>query len=244
MVCGNCKKEGHTRANCKKLGGICGRCGSDEHIDRETKVKANKKNNTVAEIWICRHDKYTPHILRRRFKRFKERAIEDLEDIKETGICFRMQNPPEDITENFLKFVIINHEGDHTVVWCRLIELPGDLDSTQSGIVEAKCFTSGGPSSFGPKKKFNVIYFIDMRNWLNDIFIVWKVNLTNDSDEWKNIQMNEEETNEQQCEDGRRAHISWEKIKSQLPPEKISQVYNGTFEGIFTAKPSVSLRSA
>jgi hypothetical protein len=240
MVCGNCKEAGHMRNTCTNP---CGRCGSKDHIDKKTTVKANKKNNTVAEISICRHDKYTVDILRRRFKRFKQRTIEDIKDIEETGICFRMQNPPEDITENILKFVIINYEEDPTVVWCRLIELPGDLDSMRTGIVEAKSFTSDGPSSFGPKKKFNVIYFIDMRKWLNDIFIVWKVNLTNNSDEWKNIQMNEEETNEQQCDDGRRAHISWENIKSQLPPEKISQVYNGTFEGIFTAKPPASPQS-
>lgn len=234
MVCGNCKEEGHTRNKCTNP---CGRCGSKDHINKKTIVKANKKTNTKAEVLICRYDKYISDILRMRFKRIRQRAIEDLEDMKKYDICFRMQNPPEDVTENIIKNIVKNHEGDTTVVWCRLIELPGDLDSTTSGIIETKSFTSGGPSSFGPKKKFNVMYFLDMREWLNDIFIVWKVNLTHASHEWKGIKMNKDETNEEQCEDGKRAHISWEKIKSQLPPEKITQVYNGTFEGIFTAKP-------
>ncbi len=231
MVCGNCKKEDHNRTKCKAP---CGRCGSNDHIN-EIMVAGEKK--------VCRHDAYSPDILRRRFKIQKQRTIEDNEFLQETGIPFRKPNLPEDITENILKYVVINHENDLTCVWCRLIGLPGDLNSLKQGVLESKSFTSPGPSSFGAKKKFNAIYFIDMREWLNDLIIIWKVSLTHDSDEWKGIKMNEEETNEQQCEKNIRAHISWENIKSQLPKEKVSEIYNGTFEGIFTAKPSTSPQS-
>ena len=95
-----------------------------------------------------------------------------------------------------------------------------------------KAFTSDGPSSFGPDKKFGVIYFLDMRDWLNNMFILWKVNVTSDSPEWRNIKMNKKQTNEEQCKQKRRPHISWENIYSQIP-DKCIKIYEGTFEDIF-----------
>ena len=102
---------------------------------------------------------------------------------------------------------------------------------------EVKAFTSDGPSSFGPKKKFGVLYFLDMRDWLNNRFILWKVNVSTNSPEWRNIKMNKTETNEDQCKQKRRPHISWEKIYSQIP-DKCIKVYDGTFEGIFIQQPT------
>ena len=107
---------------------------------------------------------------------------------------------------------------------------------------EVKAFTSDGPSSFGPKKKFGVIYFLDMRQWLTDKFILWKVNLTSESPEWKGIKMNKTQTHEEQCEEGRRPHISWNNIHSQIP-DKCIKVYEGNFEDIFTQAVMVSVDS-
>jgi hypothetical protein len=51
--------------------------------------------------------------------------------------------------------------------------------------IEVKSFTSNGPSQFGPDKKFSVLYFLDLRKWLDDEIILWKVNLNYLSDEFK-----------------------------------------------------------
>jgi len=220
VKCGNCCEEGHTIIYCR---GPCGRCGSTEHIKEDKKMK-----------FTCRYDAYGDEHLRKRYNIIKRRHIEDKELEKESGIYVRSSNPPEDVTENIAKVIIRNYGGDKTIVWARMVGLPGDCHSLITNVNEVKCFISNGPSSFGPKKKFNVIHFLDLRKWLDDVIILWSVNLSDDSQEWKGIKMNNDETNEKQCDDGRRPHISWENIKAQIPADKVTKMYEGTFEGIFT----------
>ena len=151
------------------------------------------------------------------------------------GLSIRLPNPPEDVTENIVKFIIINYDNDHSCKWAKSIQLSGDLYSDKYAIEtppEVKAFTSDGPSSFGPKKKFGILYFLDMRDWLNNRFVLWKVDVSSDSPEWHNIKMNNTQTLKEQCEKGVRPHISWENIYSQIP-DKCLKVYDGTFEDIF-----------
>ena len=186
-------------------------------------------------------DKYTPDILRIRYKMYRDNYVETMRIIKENDLPIRHQNPPEDVTENIVKFIINNYDNDPTCKWAKSIKhksvkITGDLYSEKYPIdspPEVKAFTSDGPSSFGPKKKFGVIYFLDMREWLNDNFILWKLNLSNDSSEWKDIKMNKTQKYEEQCKEGRRPHISWDNIYSQMP-DKCIKVYSGKFEDIFT----------
>lgn len=190
-------------------------------------------------------DKYTADVLRKQYTLYRNNYIETAETIKTTGLPIRHQNPPEDITENMVKFIIINYDNDPSCKWAKSMKLKGDLYSDKYPIdspPEVKAFTSDGPSSFGPKKKFGVIYFLDMRLWLNDTFILWKLNLSNESPEWKHIKMNKTQTHEEQCEEGRRPHISWDNIHSQMP-DKCIKVYCGNFEGIFTQSVKVSVAS-
>jgi hypothetical protein len=182
-----------------------------------------------------KEDRYTTDILQKRYADYKNSVETTLKIIKETGLPIRNQNPPEDITENIVKFLIKNKENDATVKWAKAVCLNGDLYSDNYDHeypIEIKAFTSDGPSSFGPKKKFGVIYFLDMRGWLKDVFILWKVNVSSNSPEWKQIKMNKTQTNADQCEEGRRPHISWDNIHSQIA-EKCVKVYEGTFENIF-----------
>jgi hypothetical protein len=185
-------------------------------------------------------DKYTQVVLETRYNMYRNNYIDTSEIIKKTGLPIRHQNPPEDVTENIVKFIINKYDNDTSCKWAKSIKhktlkFSGDLYSDKYSIdmpPEVKAFTSDGPSSFGPNKKFGVIYFLDMREWLNNKFILWKVNVSNDSPEWKNIKMNKTQTNEEQCKEKRRPHISWENIYSQIP-EKCVKVYDGTFEDIF-----------
>ena len=200
-------------------------------------------------------DKYTCDVLRIRYSMYRDNYIKTSEIIKTTNLPIRQQNPPEDVTENIVKFIINNYDNDPSCKWAKSIKLEGkkgknikingDLYSEKFPIdspPEVKAFTSDGPSSFGPKKKFGVIYFLDMRQWLTDKFILWKVNLTSESPEWKGIKMNKTQTHEEQCEEGRRPHISWNNIHSQIP-DKCIKVYEGNFEDIFTQAVMVSVDS-
>ena len=186
------------------------------------------------------NDIYTRDVLEIRYNIYRTSYIATDELIKNRNLPIRHENPPEDVTENIAKFIIINYENDPSCKWAKCIQLTGDLYSDKYTIEmppEVKAFTSDGPSSFGPKKKFGVLYFLDMRDWLNNKFILWKVNVSSDSSEWCNIKMNKTETNEEQCKQKRRPHISWDKIYSQIP-DKCIKVYDGTFEGIFIQQPT------
>ena len=180
-------------------------------------------------------DKYTRTVLEIRYNSYHTSYIATDEVIKQTGLPIRHQNPPEDVTENIVKFIIINYDKDASCKWAKAIKCHGDLCSDKYAIEtppEVKAFTSNGPCSFGPDKKFGVLYFLDMRDWLNNKFVLWKVSVSSDSPEWHNIKMNKTQTLKDQCEKGIRPHISWENIYSQIP-DKCVKVYDGTFEGIF-----------
>jgi hypothetical protein len=208
--CMACLQTGHTRNNRK-----CPNYGKEP-------------TDFVTEKW-----------LKKRYESVKRFTLESAELSVEVGNIIRMPNLPEDLTENIAKFIIRNYLGDSSCMWCKSLGMTGDLKSDTEKIQEVKSFTSDGPSSFGPKKKFDVLYFLDLRKWLEDEIVLFRVNLTNQSPDWTNIKMNKAETFGDMAGDGKRPHISWERIRSQLPPSVVTEVYRGSFDGIFThpAKP-------
>jgi hypothetical protein len=186
-------------------------------------------------------DTYSTDILHRRYAQYKNNALELQAILRETSLPIRNENPPEDITENIVKF-ILRARGDTTCVWAKSVGRPGDLYSDVEEIQEVKAFTSDGPCSFGPTKVFNVIYFLDLRQWIQDKFVLWRVSLSNESGEWKNLKMNSTQTFEDQSAQGRRPHIGFDKIYDQLKDARMpngesvcSKIYEGTFEGIFVS---------
>lgn len=183
-----------------------------------------------------KEDKYTHDILSKRYIMYRDSYNITSEIIKTTCLPIRHQNPPEDITENIAKFIIKNYDNDPTCKWAKSIGIKGDLYSEKYTIespAEIKTLTTDGPSSFGSDKKFSVIYFLDMRQWLYDIIILWRVNLTSESSEWKGIKMNKTQIFEEQCKEGRRPHIGWDNIYSQISKHCV-KIFEGRFEDIFT----------
>ena len=184
-------------------------------------------------------DKYTQDILRTRFYSYKKSYIE-VDKLKKSGLKLRQQNPPEDITENIVKYIIRNYDNDNLIVWGKEVsnKLSGDLYSPKyekKFQPEVKSFTSNGPIQFGPNKKFGVLYFLDLRNCLDDKIILYKLNLTNESPEYKNININKSQTHNEQCIQKRRPHISWDKLHPQIN-KFCTKIYDDTFENIFNPK--------
>jgi hypothetical protein len=184
-------------------------------------------------------DTYSPEILRKRFALYKDNEIAVRDIRRETNLPIRGQNPPEDITENIVKN-ILRKNGDTTCVWAKCVGRPGDLYSDVELVQEVKAFTSGGPSSFGPDKQFNVIYFLDMREYLSDRFVLWRLALTNTSPEWKGLKVNLAQTFDDQATQGRRPHLGFDSIYEQLRDVRndagepiCTMVYDGPFEEIF-----------
>ena len=90
---------------------------------------------------------------------------------------------PSDISETITGY-ILQKLGDKT---CRPAKR-GDLVSDQEGIVQVKCFTSPGPVSFGSSTYWDVIYFLDAKEWFQrDWFRLYRVNLSSTDPRWTSL---------------------------------------------------------
>lgn len=170
-----------------------------------------------------------------RFNKFKENYLYEEELIK-NKYPIRHQNMPEDISENIAKFIIRKIENDNSCIWCKGYNktLTGDLFSINlNKTIEIKSFTSNGPSQFGPGKKFDELYFLDLRNLIkNDKITLWKTNLNDLSTDFTNIKINKNETLGQQLEQKRRPHINWDRIYPQIK-DSCEKIYDNSFDNIF-----------
>ena len=175
-------------------------------------------------------DTYSEDILKEQYMTHKHyynvrKASSDMLNIK-----IRFPSIPEDISENMIKFILHYKLNDKTSSWaCD----KGDLKSKVEGVQECKCFTSDGPLSFTPSGDWDVIYFLDAREWLDDNFVLYRVGLKKTSNEWKSIKVNKKQTFEEQCIQGRRPHISWDAIYPQIS-DYCEKIFEGSFEDIFT----------
>lgn len=171
-------------------------------------------------------DKYTYEILLEHFYIHQQYILNIKNISKKIGIKMRTPNFPEQISENIIKF-IIQKQFDKNITWiCK-----GDLKSDIYGKIECKCFSSSGPTSFGPTENWNIIFFLDMTEWLKNKIVLYKVNLQNTSKEWKNIKVNKKETFEQQCVNKRRPRINWKNLYPQIK-DYCEIIFTGKLEDI------------
>lgn len=177
-------------------------------------------------------DRYTEDLLRERYTAFRTFYVSGMTHSRELGV--RLPNMPEDVSENIIKFVIRNKLGVEAH-WARHVGKPGDLWSPTERVVESKSFMSDGPCSFGPDKTWDVIYFLDLRKWIEDEIVVYRCTLTPRDEAWQNIRMNKRENWMNQVSVGRRPHIGWNILYPQIAGS-CAEVYRGTFEGIFARR--------
>lgn len=93
-------------------------------------------------------------------------------------------------------------------------------------------FYKYAPISFGPKSTWDVLYCLDARNWLNNRFILYKIQLKKTSTEWNNIQINSKQTFEDLATQGKRPRKGWETLYPQIKKNCV-KVFEGTFDDIF-----------
>lgn len=187
------------------------------------------RNNAMPRVLT---DTYSEEMLREAYTSFQAYYRSRLEMKERTQADIRCPNTPEDISENIIKFVIRNKVGVPSD-WAKMVGRPGDLWSEVERVQECKWITSEGPCSFGPNKDWDVIYFGDAREWLSDYLCVYRVALKPKSSFWSMLRMSSTETFWDQCSQGRRPHIGWERLKYQLG-DQCQVVYRGSFEGIFS----------
>ena len=109
--------------------------------------------------------------------------------------------------------------------------------------IEVKCFSSTGPTSFGPNESWNEIYFLDAYEFANDKFKIYKCSLSNSSKEWSDIMINKNENYLQVCNKGKRPRLGFNMIKNQLK-ENIKIVFEGNFNDMINkTKEDTSIKN-
>jgi len=175
-------------------------------------------------------DNYSKELLIKQYYLHKSYVKGRIQTINNTNIKIRLPCIPEDISENIIKFIIHNYLNDNTSSWnCKT----GDLYSLKEGKQECKCFTSDAPLSFTPTSEWDIIYFLDAREWLSeDKFILYRIPLKKTSIEWKSIKINKTQTFEEQAQQKRRPRINWNILYQQITPY-CHKVFEGSFNDIF-----------
>jgi len=148
-----------------------------------------------------------------------------IEKIKDTFNSLRMPNFPEFVSENLAKF-IIQSTLNISPCWKNGT---GDLECSGKKF-EVKCFTSTGPSSFGPEEKWDELFFLDATDYINKNFICYRVKMTHT--EFKSVRVNSTQLFGEQCLQGRRPRLSFKQLNDQLPEGKIDVLFKGNINDI------------
>lgn len=204
---------------------------SSEWKEARKAEKEARKVNTEVEVHNTRIDLYISYL--RSLKEHNHVLYE-----KKKGFNTRHSNLSEHFTENTLKWYLRKEDKD--VVCCRLTSKKGgDLRSPTKGMIQCKTFTSVGPISFGPKEKWNVLYFLDMTDLFTDNRVrIWHLPLASNSETWLNIQINKKKrdgvasvghTFGEQAMAVRRPRIQFSALKPQVA-NLIVLVFEGTLE--------------
>ena len=198
-----------------------------KRFSKKTATATTPPSESPAPELATTPDTYTKEILETQYALHKAYVMGRIETTKKIGIKVRLPSIPEDISENIIKQIIRNKLHDSTSSW----DCKGDLQSKKEGKQECKCFTSDGPLSFTPSSEWDIIYFLDARNWLQDQFILYRSALKRTSAEWQTLRMSKTQTFEDQTNQGRRPRIGWESLFPQIQPY-CTKVYEGTFENL------------
>jgi hypothetical protein len=139
----------------------------------------------------------------------------------------RLPNFPEHISENLVKFMIMNHNPNTDVCWAKDINVSGDLFSNTEQRIEVKCFSSDGPITFGPNEPWDNIYFLDARDCVNGNYTCYRVGLKSTSDVISNLRINSKQTFGHHCKSNRRPRLSWKLLKEQIPSSFMRIIFKG-----------------
>jgi len=158
--------------------------------------------------------------------------VKKLENFKNKTKCkLRYPNFPECISENLVK-EYINFKEKRI---CNCSQTGGDLEVYEKNKkeniikkIEVKCFTSNGPTSFGPTEKWDEIYFLDAVNFRNKNFKLYKLKLANNSSTFESMKINSTKDYKTVCGEGKRPRINFKYLYEQLEKD-IELVYEGSF---------------
>jgi len=196
------------------------------------KIK-NEKAILIQKIWRGYYirkelkkekDNFCKEKLLKLFQTYKNYTIEIEKLNKELKNKIRKPNVPEALSENLVKFILLKKVGI-----CLSWNCAGDLRNKDI-YFEIKCFSSKGPTSFGPSQNFSSIYFLDFIN--PDKINLYHIYLSSNSKEWNDIQINKKDTMRDQKKEKRRPRIHFNDIQKQINSKNIKLIFSGNITNI------------
>jgi len=166
-------------------------------------------------------------------RRYLEIHKKYVTELKTLNMKIRQPNFPESISEYLIKFYIEMFENRK----CTKATI-GDLE-IDGNRIEVKCFTSRGPTSFGPSEKWKQLYFMDATMiYTNGRIKIYKCESSNDSEMWQKVQVNKNENFLDKCKKGHRPRIKFKSLLLQqslqfLPNSFLQLVYDGHVDLLF-----------
>jgi len=123
------------------------------------------------------------------------------EDLKEVNKLLkgkgksRMPNFMSEISENIVKFALAKIYGYYPNWNSKKGDLEVETVDKKLIQLEIKGFMSDGPLSFGPNEDWDIIYFVDAKDFINKKFKIYEIKLSNRSDIWRKIKISGQEFN-------------------------------------------------
>lgn len=99
----------------------------------------------------------------------------------------------------------------------------GDLEEEIDGAferIEIKCTASAGPISFGPTERWKKLYIFKVQR---DMYMLYLINVSSNSETWKNIKLSKKNTFEDHRRAGKRPRISFDSLANQVKMELITK---------------------
>lgn len=139
----------------------------------------------------------------------------------------RNPNFPEDISENIVKMLIKKYENRN----CIWDTVKGDLFcKSDNKLIEVKCFSSLGPSSFGPTESWDELYFLDAIKYKENYFSCHKIKIPSDSNIWNEVLVNKTQSINDFRSQGKRPRLVFKKLEKFLNnnyPKLIETIFEG-----------------
>lgn len=84
--------------------------------------------------------------------------------------------------------------------------------------IEVKGFSSNGPTSFGPSETWDILYFVNCKNYINKKFKVYEIKLSNKDNKFRNIKLTSTNTYGEIADLNQRGRLraTFSKFKSEL----------------------------
>jgi len=203
-------------------------------MNQVVKIQSVYRGRYTRKLLVENTDGMTPDMLLRCIESYRQTIQNEKEmNAKLTNKKIRYSNFPSHISENIAKFAFGKKYGIMPTWDTKVGDLVVSKMSSPIRLeVKGSLNLANGPPTFGPTEVWDRILFVDAVDMYNDNYLVYEIQLSNQSQEWKQLKVSETQTYYDQCQQGRRPRLAFEKIQNQVG-NKCNLIFDGHIKSLF-----------